>query len=57
MTELLVALGLMVGVVGVSISLVQLMHWSEAKRAELLRRAMVQAFQDGYDMAKRQEGS
>lgn len=48
MTELLVALALMAGVVGVSVALVQLMHWSEAKRSELLRRAINDAYRDGY---------
>lgn len=57
MTELLVALGMMAGVVGVSVALVQLMHWSEAKRAELLRRAIMAAFREGYDVRKSEEGS
>jgi regulator of RNase E activity RraB len=55
MTELLVGLGLMAGVVGASISLVQLMHWSEQKRAELLRRTVMQAFREGYDVRKSEE--
>jgi hypothetical protein len=52
MTELLVALGLMAGVVGVSVALVQLMHWSEAKRAEVLRRHITQAYSDGFQRGR-----
>jgi len=52
MTELLVALGLMAGVVGVSVALVQLMHWSEAKRAEVLRRHITQAYNDGFQRGR-----
>lgn len=55
MTELLVALALMAGVVGVSVALVQLMHWSEAKRAELLRRAIHQAYSDGFQEGRKGE--
>lgn len=55
MTEMLIALGLMAGVVGASISLVQLIHWSEQKRAELLRRTVMQAFREGYDVRKSEE--
>ncbi len=35
--------------------LVQLMHWSEQKRAELLRRTVMQAFREGYDVRKSEE--
>ena len=52
MTELLVALGLMAGVVGLSVALVQLMHWSEAKRAEVLRRHITQAYNDGFQRGR-----
>ena len=55
MTELLIGLGLMAGVVGCSISLVQLMHWSEQKRAELLRKTIMSAFREGYDVRKSEE--
>lgn len=55
MTEVLVALALMAGVVGISISLVQLMQWSEQKRAELLRKTIMSAFREGYDVRKSEE--
>lgn len=48
MIEALVALAMMAGVVGVSVALVQLMHWSEAKRAEILRKHVTQAYYDGF---------
>jgi hypothetical protein len=55
MTEVFVALALMAGVVGISVALVQLMTWSEQKRAELLRRTVMAAFREGYDVRKSEE--
>ena len=55
METLLVALGLMAGVVGVSVALVQLMHWSEAKRAQLMRQIMTQSYNDGYHAGRNRE--
>lgn len=52
---LLVALGMMAGVVGVSVALVQLMHWSESKRAQLMRQIMTQAYNDGYHAGRNRE--
>jgi regulator of RNase E activity RraB len=31
------------------------MHWSEHKRAELMRKAIMSAFREGYDVRKREE--
>ena len=55
METLLVALGMMAGVVGVSVALVQLMHWSEARRAQLMRQIMTQAYNDGYQAGRNRE--
>ena len=55
METLLVALGMMAGVVGVSVALVQLMHWSEAKRAEVLQRHIIKAYNDGYHAGRNRE--
>ena len=49
---MLLVLGMMAGVVGVSVALVQLMHWSEAKRADLMRKVMIQSFNEGYHAGK-----
>ena len=55
MTEVFVALALMAGVVCISVALVQLMTWSEQKRAELLRKTIMSAFREGYDVRKSEE--
>ena len=52
MTELFVALGMMAGVVGVAVALVQLICWMEAKRSEELRRHVTQAYSDGYQRGR-----
>lgn len=52
MNELLFAIVMMVGIVGVSVALVQLLHWSEAKRAEVLQRHIIKAYHEGYQKGK-----
>ena len=52
MTELWVSLGMMTGVVGLSICIVQLMVWFEAKRADILRKHVTQAFYDGVQKGR-----
>lgn len=52
MTELWIALGMMVGVVGISITLLQLMLYMEAKRADILRKHVTQAYHDGYQKGR-----
>lgn len=55
MNEILIALALMAGVVGSSIALVQLMHWSEQKRAEMMQKTILRAYREGYETRKSEE--
>lgn len=52
MSELLTALGLMAGIVGTAVALVQLMHWSEMKRMEILQRHIIKAYNEGYQKGR-----
>lgn len=57
MSELLTALGLMAGIVGTAVALVQLMHWSEVKRMEILQRHIIKAYNEGYQKGQNDAGA